>query len=125
MARFLSDEWFAEVELLATGSVPGGGGVLVVEQMVTGTPDGDVRYQVVTGPEGTAVRRRGGARPHVVMTTDYPTASAIAQGRLSAAAAVSDGRVRVSGNLRGMAGAAEVMAAADLVPAGVRQRTSY
>ncbi len=124
MARFLSDEWFAELERPAAGTATGGA-QLIVEQVVTGAPEGDVRYQVVTGPHGTTVRRSGEGRPDVVLTTDYPTAAAIAQGRLSAAAAVGDGRVRVGGSLRGVAAAADDLAAADLLTADVRGRTTY
>jgi hypothetical protein len=132
MARFLSDEWFEEVERDAGESPTGRGGrpleqvaELIVEQVVTGAPDGEVRYRVVAGPGGPVVTRGGGTCPDLVLTTDYLTAAAIAQGQLSAATAVGQGRVKVSGSLRKRPGPAAALAGAQLVAAAVRDRTTY
>src|SRR5689334_17128217 len=69
VTRFLSDAWFDEVER-ALGSAgegepaeAGGGGGdgaparLTIQQVVTATPDGEVRFHLEIGPERVALRR--------------------------------------------------------------------
>lgn len=124
MARFLSEEWFAEVEGQQDG--PGDVGELVVEQVVTGTPDGEVRYRVSAGPGGARVERVSAAgEADLTFTTDYATASAIAEGKMSAEAALVQGLVRVAGGLRDLTNHADLLRFVDLVPASVRASTTF
>jgi hypothetical protein len=131
MARFLSADWFAEI---AGHTQPraNGGPRLVLEQVVRGTPDGEVRYRVVAGG-GTAYIEPAEAPgtgdatgpPDLTITCDWATAAAMAQGLLSAQAALLAGRLRVHGSLSRLSGWASDLAGLDPVPAEVRRHTTY
>jgi hypothetical protein len=123
MARFLSPAWFDELPPPPTDPSEAD---LVVEQVVNGTPDGDVRYQV--GVTGAAAYVHHPTRPHdadLTITADWPTAAAIAKGELSTQAALMSGRLRVHGNLAHLAGRAADLVGVDPIPDDVRRRTTY
>ncbi|HEY3811076.1 MAG TPA: SCP2 sterol-binding domain-containing protein [Acidimicrobiales bacterium] len=135
MARFLSAEWFADVARQAppapARTQPDD---LVLEQVVRDTPDGEVRYRVVVHdavahlepPEAT--QTNNGSRstpPDLTIACDWATATAIAQGQLSAQAALMEGRLRINGNLARLAGRARGLVGLDPVPDGVRRHTTY
>lgn len=133
--RFLSAEWFEELGRQLPLAVPTAGDApagatgdgtapVALEIVVTGSPEGAVRYQVVV--EGGSVRTHWRPEefeaPDVRFTCDYATISAIAQGRLAAIEALAQGRARVWGNTTAVSA---LPAAIDLVPAGLRAGTSY
>ena len=135
MARFLSAEWFAEIARSAPaetgGSVDTGGPPLVLEQVVHDTPEGEVRYRVVLN-EGsariepaTAPANGADLPPDLTILSDWATASALAQGRLSAQAALMAGRLRIRGSLARLSNWSAGLAGVDPVPPDVRQRTTY
>ena len=126
MARFLSPEWFAEVDA-AAGPAPDAADV-VLEQVVEGAPGGPVRYRV----------ELGGGRPRIVwpvppdapaadlrITSDWATAVALARGELSTQTALMQGRLRMSGNPQRLADTAAALQGADPVPASVRESTTF
>jgi putative sterol carrier protein len=126
MARFLSPEWFKDVD--AASALPlAGADALIIKQVVIGGPDGDVGYLVLV--------RNGEARitpgddedptPDLTITTNWDTAVAIAQGTLSAERALMDGRLRVAGDLRRLAARASGLAGLDPVPPEVRASTTF
>ncbi len=126
MVRFLSAAWFDE--LARHRAEPAGGrerAEAVVTQVVTGTPDGDVAYQIVVEDGAVSVRRAERQTSPLAFTSDYLTAAAIARGELSTQAALLEGRLRVSGNSAGMAGRYDLLAGIDLVPAALRAATTY
>jgi hypothetical protein len=120
VARFLSDAWFDEVTQQGQpGDRPG----LTVQQVVTGGPEGEVRYHVhVTDAQATVHPGEAG-QPDVTFTEDYGTAAAVARGELTMQAGLLDGRIRVGGNL-GSLGRQE-LSTLDLVPAAVRAATTF
>jgi hypothetical protein len=138
MARFLSADWFAEV---ARDGPPGPAGTssagakhaeqLVLEQVVHGTPDGEVRYRVVARDRTAHIEPIGtthngpNAAPDLTISCDWATAVALAQGNLSAQGALMAGRLRVRGNLARLSGWAAGLAGLDPVPPEVRRRTTY
>jgi hypothetical protein len=129
VARFLSSEWFDE---LAAGSAPlppeTDAGSLVIEQVVEGTPDGDVRYRVIVRAGQARVERgQGGGAPAVdlTITADWVTACAIAQGTLSTQRALMEGRLRVRGSTSRLSGHESDLVGLDPVPPEVRDRTTY
>jgi hypothetical protein len=129
VARFLSSEWFDE---LAAGRVPlppdAEGGSLVLEQVVEGTPHGDVRYLVIVRAGQARVERATGEAATAVdltITADWVTASAIAQGTLSAHRALMEGRLRVRGSTSRLSGHEADLVGLDPVPPAVRDRTTY
>jgi hypothetical protein len=152
MARFLSEAWFEEIESArADGSDPSGSenathpaDRLVLQQVVTGTPEGEVSYLVVieegrarverppaaSGAEQPATGggdRAGGDRAGVdlTITCDWQTATAIAQGGLSTQRALMQGRLRVRGTPTAVLGRSLQLANIDPVPPEVRKNTTY
>jgi putative sterol carrier protein len=102
MAEFLSAEWFDDVNRAAPAGeelrTAMAGARVVLQQVVTGGPDGDVRYWVRIG-EGTVAAGPGeAADADVTVSQSYDTAVAVSSGQLSAQAAVLAGRIRVSGD---------------------------
>ena len=135
MARFLSAAWFDEIESARPAGRAGGDGnlgptgSLVMEQIVTGTPDGDVGYLVVVEGGGARVERRssGNTRTEadLTITCDWSTATAISQGRLSTQRALMQGRLRVRGNPADLLRQSERLAGLDPIPAAIRKNTTY
>lgn len=124
MPAFLSPEWF---EAVAAAAVPGPGGPpdVVLRQVVTGAPGGDVKYQVEirAGQASLVVGTSGDA--DMTFTSDYPTAVAIARGERSTEVALLEGRIRVSGNPVTLATHTSAFGHLDAVPAEVRAETTY
>jgi hypothetical protein len=131
VARFLSPEWFSEVEAESAPepSAPDDDpeGTLVLEQVVTGTPYGEVRYRVAAGGGRARIEPSGhGERAaDLTITCDWPTASSIAQGTLSTQTALTEGRLRVRGSLVRLARGAGGLSGLDPVPAEVRKTTTF
>ena len=126
MAGFLSPEWFAEVAAATDGEAPPAG-ALVLEQVVDGTPYGQVRYLVLVGAGKAFVRPAGDGdlAADLTITCDWETASAIAKGELSAQRALMQGRLRIRGGAAALAGRAADLAGTDPVPAEVRKNTNF
>jgi SCP-2 sterol transfer family len=131
MARFLSAAWFDEIE---SASTPGSGNAdsderLVMEQVVTGTPDGEVTYLVVVEGKRARVVRPSPhgytAEVELTITCDWPTAAAIAQGRLSTQRALMQGRLRVRGNPTALLRRGAQLAGLDPIPNTIRKNTTY
>ena len=94
MTPFLSPAWFAD----RAAAPPDPNAVeLTIQQRVTDGPDGEVAY-VLRLAGGSVIIEPGQAEyPDVTITETYETALAIHEGRLSPAAAVAAGQVRVGG----------------------------
>jgi hypothetical protein len=138
VARFLSAAWFDEIESTRPGGSdeaanPCNGADpedrLVLRQVVTGTPDGEVSYLVVVDGEQARVERLGGSPGdgdiQLTITCDWPTATAIAQGLLSTQKALMQGRLRVRGSPTALLARGRQLANIDPVPAEVRRDTTY
>lgn len=141
MARFLSPEWFGELEAARAdvdnvgdaGSKVGdagsnrGGPALVLGISVTGAPQGEVRYQVVVDGEQPRVLPPGAVfRPaQVELSSDYATLAGIAEGKISAMDALSRGQARVSGDTAALSTDRPGLAGLDLVPPAVRASTTF
>lgn len=100
--RFLSDEWIASIP----GASPDGGAeedfsgsVLAV---VTGGPDGDVRF-VTTFDAGRPISARSGDAkgPSVSLSIDHADATAVLEGRADLNALFISGRMKVAGEATG------------------------
>ncbi|HUB71390.1 MAG TPA: SCP2 sterol-binding domain-containing protein [Acidimicrobiales bacterium] len=118
----------AQGEGLAQRDEPGAGGPpVVVEILVAGAPQGEVRYQVVVDGERVRVLPPGSAfkTAQVVMNSDYETFSGIASGRLSPIDALSKGMARISGDTRALYPGHGALLGADLLPPEVRARTTF
>lgn len=129
MARYLSAEWFDEVNAAAAAAADlsdaAVGLRLVIQQVVTDGPEGDVRY-VVRVEDGRVTVVPGEAPDaDVTVTEDHATATAVGCGELAAPAAFMTGRIRVTGDTGVLMDAQPALHRLDAVFAGVRQRTTY
>ena len=88
-----SPEWIAALDDAARG-LPGSEARFVIQQVVT-SDDGEVAWHVDLDPEGVRIRPGRAEAPDVTFTQDRATADAIARGELSAAAALTSGRLTV------------------------------
>lgn len=106
-----------------TGASPGAD--LRIRQRVTGGPDGDVSYTLALA--GGQVRFEAGADgpADVELTTDYPTAAAISQGRLSPASAFAAGRLSMAGAVGSLVAHQDAFADIGRLLAGVARETTY
>ncbi|HEX3334609.1 MAG TPA: SCP2 sterol-binding domain-containing protein [Acidimicrobiales bacterium] len=134
MARYLSPEWVQAfdaalsaldlsdaVAAAGEGSLAAADGVFSVAQLVH-----DVPADLGLGAEVRLVLTVAGGRAHLTLDTDdalgaqatatialaYPDALDLALGRLDAADALAEGRVRVRGDLAALVAGQEVLAAA-------------
>jgi len=123
--RFLSTEWLTAAAGALRAVAPAESGAhLVVQQVVTDGPDGEVAYLVRISPNAVElVPGRGDA--DVVFTEDWDTAAAIGEGRLSPQAALMEGRIRTSGNVSVVMAAQDSLASVESALAGVRAATTY
>lgn len=100
MATFLSDEWLA-AGAREGGALPATPDVSIrLQQVVTGGPDGEVRYVTVI-EDGRTVEQRAGVDPDadVTITTTWADAVAIHTGELDINAGFMQGRVKVGGDM--------------------------
>lgn len=126
--RYLSDEWIRAVadEVAADAKLQAlaASHVVSVVQNVTGTPFGDVTYHLIC--RDAAVTFAGGSVPaDVVFTQDYTTAVDVALGRLNAAEAFINGKVRFTGDHERVVAAQPLFAALDGAFTRVRERTTF
>lgn len=129
MARFLAPEWIDELDRAAgadealrraTADVH-----LVVQQEVTGGPDGDAAYHVVVDAGSVAVRPGRAEDPDVTFCQDHATAVAVGRGDLSASAAFMVGRLRVGGDIGLLMAHADAFTDVHDTFAPVRATTEY
>ena len=100
MARFLSEEWLQSSRQLAAGQPERPGASVRIQYVVTGGPDGDLRYWWVLEDGRLADGALGElADPDVTMTEVYADAVLIQRGELDPGAAFMQGRVKVAGNM--------------------------
>ncbi|HXF56704.1 MAG TPA: SCP2 sterol-binding domain-containing protein [Actinomycetota bacterium] len=102
--KFLSEEWVRAVQDALNGSQPfraaAGTQMVRLQQVVTGGPQGDVKYwlRLENGQVTMGVGELG-EPPDATVTQDYETAAAISRAELSPVAAYMSGKLRVSGDL--------------------------
>lgn len=129
MVRYLSPEWFEEVNAAAAdGRVADSvteGLRLVVQQVVTGAPDGDVHYAVRIEDGTVSVVPGDAPDADVTVTEDHETATQVARGDLAAPVAFMTGRIRVTGDTKTLLAAQPALHRLDALFVDLRERTSY
>ncbi|MGH9298067.1 MAG: SCP2 sterol-binding domain-containing protein [Acidimicrobiales bacterium] len=100
MAKWLTQEWLDEGKKLAEGQPERPGATARMQYVVTGGPDGDVKYYWVLD-NGKLIDSKVGELDdaEVTLTQSYDDAMRIQKGELDANAAFMQGRVRVTGNM--------------------------
>ena len=100
MPKWLSQEWLDESKKLAEGQPERPGASARMQYVVTGGPDGDIKYYWVL-ENGKLLESQLGEMPdpEVTLTQSYEDALKIQKGELDANAAFMQGRVKVTGNM--------------------------
>jgi putative sterol carrier protein len=100
VVAYLSDEWMARAREISEDMPPTPGADARLQYVVTGAPDGDVRY-VVAVDDGRIVEQRLGDDPgaDVTLTVPYDTSVAILRGELDLSAGFMQGTVKIAGNM--------------------------
>ena len=126
MPRFLTPEWAAAFNAALEGVVlpaPGpeaglaaSDGRFIVAEEVRGTPDGDVRLVLRSADGGLSLEvgplTAESTAADVTIALGYEDAAALSTGTLSPAEALTDGRIRVRGDLSVLSAGQELLSAA-------------
>ena len=99
-AAFLSEEWFALLRSLGASLPERPGATARVQHVVTGGPDGEVRYVHAVVDGRTADLALGGDDgADVTFTNTYADAQALAKGELQAPVLFMQGRTKMAGDM--------------------------
>jgi hypothetical protein len=123
MPAFLSPEWLRQ----ATGEPQSRTeDALVIEEHIPDSPFGPVSYRVVVDGARAWIETGGNAlEPNLTITVGYETAAAIAQGKVSTQRALMEGRMRIRGSVKPLAGRSADLIGVDPLPPGLRDDTTY
>lgn len=100
MSKWLTQEWLDETRAMAEGQPERPGASARMQYVVTGGPDGDVKYYWVL-ENGRLLESKLGELPdaEVTLTQAWDDAKRIQTGELDANVAFMQGRVKVTGNM--------------------------
>ena len=100
MPKFLSQEWHDDCRKLAESQPERPGASARMQYVVTGGPDGDVKYYWILD-NGKLQESQLGELPDAdfTMTMSYDDSMKVQKGELDANAAFMQGRVKVTGNM--------------------------
>jgi predicted lipid carrier protein YhbT len=100
MPKWLSQEWLDETKKMADSQPERPGASARMQYVVTGGPEGDIKYYWVL-ENGKLKESQLGELPdaEVTLTQTYDDAMKIQKGELDANAAFMQGRVKVTGNM--------------------------
>lgn len=100
MAKYLTQEWLDLQTQLAQAFPERPGATARMQYVVTGGPEGDVRYYTVI-EDGAIVENHLGTddRAEFTLTSTYEDSVKILKGELDANAAFMQGRMKVTGNM--------------------------
>ena len=123
--RFLSAEWLDELAAAAAAATLPADIDLVLQQVVTGGPEGEVAYAVRVRDGNVSVTIGPAADAHATLTQDWATAAAVHRGELDPQEAFMTGRLHVSGDVQRLMRYQDALAMVDEVFAELRVRTTY
>lgn len=100
MTKWLTQQWLDETRTMADGQPERPGASARMQYVVTGGPDGDVKYYWVL-ENGKLLESELGELPdaEVTLTQSWDDAGRIQRGELDANAAFMQGRIKVTGNM--------------------------
>jgi putative sterol carrier protein len=100
MAKYLSQEWLDEGKDLAQDFPERPGATARMQYVITGGPDGDVKYfQVIDNGKMQESTLGEDANAEFTLTLTYDDSVKVAKGELDANAAFMQGRMKVTGNM--------------------------
>ena len=101
--RFLSDEWLSEVTNRLNShegfQAAAKGQAARLQQEITGTPQGDVRYGFVLDGGKVGLTSGDIENPEATISQNYETATAMSKQEITGQQAFMQGKLKVSGNL--------------------------
>ena len=100
MPKWLTQEWHDATRELAEGQPERPGASARMQYVVTGGPDGDVKYYWIL-QDGKLLESQLGelSDPEITLTQTYDDAMKIQKGELDPNAAFMQGRIKVTGNM--------------------------
>ena len=125
MAAFASPEWIEQLDAARVTVDPAV--TVELEQVVTGSPYGDVRYRIVLADGRVHARPATDAMPpaDAVLTVSYATAVELATGARTGSDAFDEALVRFRGDLTRLQDARAALAAAAEALAAAVPGTTY
>jgi hypothetical protein len=129
VARYLSPDWFDDLNAAARkkpGPPQAGSDRLCLQQVVTDSPDGDVRYWIRLDDEGAVTAGLGEVdSPDAVISQSYDTAVSVVRGDTRVQTALMSGEIRLAGNIATLIDHQEALRGLDATFSELRGRTSY
>lgn len=100
MTKYLTDAWFDEARALAADQPERPGASARIQYVVTGGPDGDIKYWWRLD-NGRLLESAAGVieEPDFTLTLSYEDSVKIQRGELDANAAFMQGRMKVTGDM--------------------------
>jgi putative sterol carrier protein len=100
MAKYLSQEWLDLFKELAQEFPPRPGASAVMQYVITGTPEGDVKYvQTIEDGKMTGSKLGEDEKSEFTLSMAYDDAVKIQKAELDANTAFMQGKLKVTGNL--------------------------
>lgn len=125
MARFLTAEWIEALDAAARMAAVPAGVSLVIQQVVTGEPGGEVRYHLVLADGHVRVRSGQAETADVTLVQSREVAAALSRGELNAQQALEAGRLKLRGDIGQLARHGKALTGIEDVFAAVRAATTY
>jgi alkyl sulfatase BDS1-like metallo-beta-lactamase superfamily hydrolase len=125
VVEFLTEDWVDALGRAAGGHRSTVAADLIIEYRVTDDDGSTFAYHVRFAGTALDVVKGPATDAAVSFVTDRPTATAIAQSRLSAQAAFLSGRVHIEGNAMALVHNAGALTDLDRVFAAIRADTEY
>jgi putative sterol carrier protein len=100
MAKYLSQEWLDESAKMAESQPERPGATAKMQYVVTGAPEGDIKYYWILENGKLLESKRGEVSDaDFTLTMSYDDSVKVQQGELDANAAFMQGRMKVTGNM--------------------------
>ena len=125
MPGFLTPEWIAALDAAAREAAVPAGVRLTIQQIVTDSGGGEVRYHLVVDDGQVRVRPGDAAVADLTLVQSRAVAAALSRGELNAQQALEAGRLKLRGDIGRLAKEARALTAMEDVFAAVRAATAY